>query len=115
MELILLAVPLIVFGLVLAQMAKAQRARRLQTSDSWEAFGEAHGLTLTGEIYGLDHTPERFEQDWLKPKTRLPGLYLTGQDIMTCGVVGAMIGGLLTTVAVSGLKGLPLAKKMFVG
>jgi len=26
-----------------------------------------------------------------------------------------MIGGLLTTVAVSGLKGLPLAKKMFVG
>lgn len=69
----------------------------------------------TGEIYGLDHTPERFEQDWLKPKTRLPGLYLTGQDIMTCGVVGAMIGGLLTTVAVSGLKGLPLAKKMFVG
>ena len=69
----------------------------------------------TGEIYGLDHTPERFEQDWLKPKTRLPGLYLTGQDIMTCGVVGAMIGGLLTPVAVSGLKGLPLAKKMFVG
>ena len=69
----------------------------------------------SGEIYGLDHTPERFEQDWLKPKTRLPGLYLTGQDIMTCGVVGAMIGGLLTTVAVSGLKGLPLAKKMFVG
>lgn len=43
------------------------------------------------------------------------GLYLTGQDIMTCGVVGAMIDGLLTAVAVSGLRGLPLAKKMFVG
>jgi len=69
----------------------------------------------TGEIYGLDHNPERFEQDWLKPKTRIPGLYLTGQDVMTCGVVGAMVGGLLTTVAISGLKGLPLAKKMFVG
>ncbi|MGB2247157.1 MAG: phytoene desaturase family protein [Alcanivorax sediminis] len=69
----------------------------------------------TGEIYGLDHTPERFEQDWLKPKTRIPGLYLTGQDIMTCGVVGAMIGGLLTTIAVGGAKSLPLAKKMFVG
>ncbi|ONF43672.1 FAD-dependent oxidoreductase [Marinobacter lutaoensis] len=68
-----------------------------------------------GEIYGLDHTPERFEQDWLKPKTRIPGLYLTGQDVMTCGVVGAMIGGLLTTLAVSGLRGLPLAKRMFVG
>lgn len=69
----------------------------------------------TGEIYGLDHTPERFEQDWLKPKTRIPGLFLTGQDIMTCGVVGAMIGGLLTTIAVGGVKSLPLAKKMFVG
>ena len=68
-----------------------------------------------GEIYGVAHTPDRFEQDWLKPKTRIPGLYLTGQDIMTCGVVGAMIGGLLTAVAVSGLRGLPLAKKMFVG
>ncbi|AKO53070.1 FAD-dependent oxidoreductase [Marinobacter psychrophilus] len=68
-----------------------------------------------GEIYGVAHTPDRFEQDWLKPKTRIPGLYLTGQDIMTCGVVGAMIGGLLTAVAVSGLRGLPLAKKMFLG
>ncbi|WP_166254974.1 phytoene desaturase family protein [Marinobacter salicampi] len=68
-----------------------------------------------GEIYGLNHTPGRFEQDWLKPKTRIPGLYLTGQDVMTCGVAGAMIGGLLATVAVSGFRGLPLAKKMFVG
>lgn len=31
------------------------------------------------------------------------------------GVVGAMIGGLLTAIAVSGLRGLPLAKRMFVG
>ncbi len=23
-----------------------------------------------GELYGLDHNPERFEQDWLKPKNR---------------------------------------------
>ena len=69
----------------------------------------------SGEIYGLDHTPQRFEQDWLKPKTRIPGLDLTGQDIMTCGVVGAMIGGLLTTVAVGGARSLPLAKKVFAG
>ncbi len=69
----------------------------------------------SGEIYGLDHTPERFEQDWLKPKTRIPGLYLTGQDVMTCGVVGAMIGGLLTTLAITGLRGMPLAKRIFVG
>jgi len=66
-----------------------------------------------GEIYGIDHTPERFEQDWLKPKTDIPGLWLTGQDVLTCGVVGAMVGGLLTAIQLGGLKGLQLARKMF--
>jgi len=68
-----------------------------------------------GELYGLDHTPERFEQRWLRPKTDIPGLYLTGQDILTCGVVGAMIGGLVTTLAIRGLRGAGLAKRIFVG
>jgi phytoene dehydrogenase-like protein len=56
----------------------------------------------TGEIYGLDHTPQRFEQRWLKPRTRLPGLYLTGQDVVSCGVAGALMGGVLTASAVLG-------------
>ncbi|MCC6373733.1 MAG: FAD-dependent oxidoreductase, partial [Moraxellaceae bacterium] len=67
------------------------------------------------EIYGLDHDPKRFEQTWLRTKTDIDGLYLTGQDIMTCGVVGAMIGGLMTAINIGGVKALPLAKKMFVG
>ena len=49
-----------------------------------------------GELYGLDHSPQRFRQDFLKPATPIPGLYLTGQDIVTCGVAGAMFGGVLT-------------------
>lgn len=69
----------------------------------------------TGEIYGLDHDPSRFEQRWLTPKTSIPGLYLTGQDIITCGVAGAMIGGLVTAVAVSGRHGAMLAKRFFIG
>lgn len=69
----------------------------------------------TGEIYGLDHDPERFNQQWLQPKTRIPGLYLTGQDVLTCGVMGALVAGLTTTLAVTGRKGLPLARRMFVG
>ena len=32
---------------------------------------------------------------WLKPATALPGLWLTGQDVATCGVAGALIGGVL--------------------
>jgi all-trans-retinol 13,14-reductase len=49
-----------------------------------------------GELYGLDHTPTRFRQGFLKPATPIPGLYLTGQDIVTCGVSGALFGGVLT-------------------
>jgi len=66
-----------------------------------------------GEIYGIDHTPQRFEQDWLRPKTEIPGLWLTGQDVLTCGVVGAMVGGLLTAIQLGGWKGMKLARKMF--
>ncbi len=67
-----------------------------------------------GEIYGLDHDPQRFAQDWLKPKTDIPGLYLAGQDVLTCGVVGAMVGGLLAAVELGGIRGWLLAKKMFL-
>jgi len=64
-----------------------------------------------GEIYGLEHDPSRFKQDWLKPKTSIPGLWLTGQDILSCGVAGAMIAGLLTAVNILGWrKGIKLAK-----
>ena len=66
-----------------------------------------------GEIYGLDHDPERFAQDWLRPKTEIPGLYLAGQDVVSCGVVGAMVGGLLAAVQLGGLNGWRLARKMF--
>lgn len=55
-----------------------------------------------GEIYGLSHDPQRFEQRFLRPKTALRGLYLTGQDIVTCGVGGALLSGFLTASAVTG-------------
>ncbi len=51
-----------------------------------------------GEIYGLDHNVERFSPaavSALRPETSIKGLYLTGQDVFTCGFVGAMFGGLL--------------------
>jgi all-trans-retinol 13,14-reductase len=61
-----------------------------------------------GELYGLDHTPQRFGQGFLKPSTPIPGLYLTGQDIVTCGVAGAMFGGVLTATTL--LRGPLMAK-----
>jgi phytoene dehydrogenase-like protein len=64
-----------------------------------------------GEIYGLDHSPLRFKQRWLKPRTPIKGLYLTGQDVLTCGVVGAAMSGFLTSISILGIrKGLKLRK-----
>jgi len=66
-----------------------------------------------GELYGLDHTPERLQQDWLGPRTRIPGLWLTGQDTLTCGVTGAMMAGMLTTMAMVGMRKMgPVMKRI---
>jgi all-trans-retinol 13,14-reductase len=67
-----------------------------------------------GELYGLAHTPERMQQKWLRPETRIPGLWLTGQDILTCGVTGAMMAGLLTTMSMVGARKMaPLMKQVY--
>ena len=54
-----------------------------------------------GEIYGLDHTPERFRMQELRPKTPIKNYYLTGQDIVTVGIGGALMSGLLTAAHVT--------------
>lgn len=54
-----------------------------------------------GEIYGLAHTPARFAARHLRPHTPIAGLFLTGADICTAGVGGALMGGLLTAAAIT--------------
>jgi len=67
-----------------------------------------------GELYGLAHTGERLEQDWLRPKTTIPGLWLTGQDVLTCGVTGAMMAGMITTMSLVGTAKMgPLMKRIY--
>ena len=67
-----------------------------------------------GELYGLAHTQERLGQDWLRPKTRIRGLWLTGQDILTCGVTGAMMSGLITTMSLVGARTMsPLLRQIY--
>ncbi len=66
-----------------------------------------------GEIYGLHGTPERMKQTWLKPKTRIPGLYLAGQDALLLGHTTGALTGLLAAWNVLGFrKGLELWKKV---
>jgi len=67
-----------------------------------------------GELYGIDHTAERLRQDWLGPRTRIPGLWLTGQDTLTCGVTGAMMSGLITAMSMVGARTIaPLLKRIY--
>lgn len=56
--------------------------------------------TPQGAIYGLEPTPERFKTKELKPKTPLQNFYLSGGDVATLGVVGALMGGVMTSIAV---------------
>ena len=59
---------------------------------------------LQGQMYGLRHDPSRFRQRWLRPETPIKHLYLTGQDIVTCGVGGACLAGVLTATRLVGLR-----------
>lgn len=55
-----------------------------------------------GEAYGLAATPERFRLRSLTPHTSIRNLYLTGQDVTSLGVAGALFGGVVTASAVLG-------------
>jgi all-trans-retinol 13,14-reductase len=55
-----------------------------------------------GEAYGVSVTPARFRLRCLTPHTSVRNLYLTGQDVCSLGVTGAMMGGVLTASAVLG-------------
>jgi all-trans-retinol 13,14-reductase len=55
-----------------------------------------------GEVYGIEHGPSRYRQPFLKPRTPIKNFYLTGQDIVTAGVGGALFSGILTAMAITG-------------
>lgn len=55
-----------------------------------------------GELYGINHDPERYEHKFLQPRTPIKNFYLTGQDIVTAGVAGALFAGFLTASAIMG-------------
>ena len=56
------------------------------------------------DSYGLEHTPAHYAGalDLLRPQTAIPGLYVTGQDCASVGIVGALNGGILTAHAIMG-------------
>ena len=67
-----------------------------------------HYLGATnGESYGLDINKYRLLSGGdLRPKTPITGLYLTGQDICTLGVSGALSSGVMTASVMMGYDNL---------
>lgn len=53
-----------------------------------------------GAFYGLDVTPDRVMSDALRARTPIAGLFLTGQDVVSPGIPGALMGGLLSAASV---------------
>lgn len=53
-----------------------------------------------GGFYGLETTPRRVLSEALSPKTPVPGLFLSGQDVVSPGIAGSMWGGLLCAAAI---------------
>ena len=53
-----------------------------------------------GRFYGLDGTPKRVMSDALKAKTPIDGLYLSGQDVVSQGIQGALWAGILCAASV---------------
>lgn len=52
-----------------------------------------------GAIYGLEPTPERFKNRYLRPRTPIRNLFMSGGDMATVGVMGAFVGGILCATA----------------
>jgi len=59
----------------------------------------------SGAIYGYPGTPEKYSKAWLGPRTPIRNLYLTGSDVALLGIMGALMGGVLTASCLLGSLG----------
>lgn len=76
-------------------LAKLVVFRNLSTPLSTEAITGHH----KGGFYGIDVTPERVLSDALQAKTPVPGLILSGQDVLSPGIPGALWGGIFAAAS----------------
>jgi all-trans-retinol 13,14-reductase len=64
-----------------------------------------------GEFYGLAATPERYKLEWLGAKTPLKNFYLSGSDVMSLGIMGALMGGVAAAACILEPAGFPKIMK----
>ncbi len=53
-----------------------------------------------GSFYGLETTPRRMLSRALNAQTPIPGLFLSGRDVMSPGISGAMFGGAFAAASI---------------
>lgn len=53
-----------------------------------------------GGFYGIETTPRRMLSDAFNARTPIRGLYLSGQDVMSPGIAGALAGGMFGAAAI---------------
>jgi phytoene dehydrogenase-like protein len=58
-----------------------------------------------GAVYGIPATPDRFRLPYLTVETPVENLYLTGCDVASLGILGAMMGGVATSSRLMGSLG----------
>ncbi|WP_321924739.1 phytoene desaturase family protein [Paraburkholderia guartelaensis] len=71
--------------------------QEVSTPLTMAAYSGAH----RGASYGLEVSPRRFLSESLNVRTPVPRLFLTGQDVTSPGVTGAMMGGVLAAASIA--------------
>lgn len=67
---------------------------------------------MMGAIYGIEPTPERFQNKDLRPRSRVKNLFFAGSEVATVGVMGAMMGGVLAATSAEPVRALKYLKAL---
>ncbi|MEM6531866.1 MAG: NAD(P)/FAD-dependent oxidoreductase [Myxococcota bacterium] len=67
---------------------------------------------VRGSIYGIEPTPERFANPWLRPRSPVKNLFFGGSDVVSVGVIGAMMGGVLSATTAEPTSALRLLRNV---
>lgn len=62
--------------------------------------------TLEGSMYGILRDKNAYSQTFISHRTKVPNLYLAGQNINAHGIMGVIIGSVLTSGEIAGIDNL---------